>query len=752
MLNVFQIAPQDQSLYYLGQLFGNVGVALQGTGPVLLGNMFRVFNTALLVVGTLIVVYVTVMGVLKTAHEGEFMGKQWSSLWLPLRMVGGIVALMPTATGYCAIQVIIMWFIIQGIGAADMVWKSAVDYLYQGGAVTTPEVPADLNNTAQGVIAQLFADLSCQAVAQKVHANDANTFARSTPVTDGYKFGRPQTSADTVDPSAECGTVSWADTTDPAMKSAQQAAIQTLVPVLENIANFYVNAAIADSACWGTACTEVQKQAQPPVCLFNLYQGENVSNDACSIKNTTAHISDLINGISGYTGSNFMTDAVNLLAGYAYNYSMMGINPAAKYNDVYQAMYANGWMYAGSYFYSIAKTNQQPKENYMSFISSINVNGKTNGGGDISSHFAAGSGFYAAGSSYPDFKTYSMIQTFYATALNAGKSMSSTGRVGQADFSASSSGGGGPIGAQMSKTAQNMIHHWAMNLGPEDKNPIVAMQSFGEDLLNGAEALFWTILAITIGVVAAGGATATFVLGAGTMTGISIAWGVLVFLLPAVLFLIGIMVTLGGLLGVYLPLLPYILFTFGVVGWFIMVIEAMVAAPLLAIGLLSPHGQSEVLGRAEHAPMMVLNIFLRPTLMVFGMMAGLLLSFILAKLLNAAFYNVVASVIQGHDIGLFEGGVYIFTYAGILIAMVNKSFALIHIIPDKVLGWIGHRAEGAGEEGMAQAAKGTSTAGAEGMASAGKGLAGAPKGAADAGKGVKEKLDADQKAGKIKGK
>ena len=54
----------------------------------------------------------------------------------------------------------------------------------------------------------------------------------------------------------------------------------------------------------------------------------------------------------------------------------------------------------------------------------------------------------------------------------------------------------------------------------------------------------------------------------------------------------------GILLGVYLPFLPYLLFLFGVMGWLIAVIEAMVAAPLVAMGVTHPEGH-DLLGRVS---------------------------------------------------------------------------------------------------------------------------------------------------------
>jgi conjugal transfer/type IV secretion protein DotA/TraY len=92
------IAPNDQSVKYLYQLFGDMSglissIPASGGSPVsmnILAELFRTFNLIALGIGTLIVVYATVVGVLKTAVEGEFLGRQWNSLWIPLRMVLGI--------------------------------------------------------------------------------------------------------------------------------------------------------------------------------------------------------------------------------------------------------------------------------------------------------------------------------------------------------------------------------------------------------------------------------------------------------------------------------------------------------------------------------------------------------------------------------------------------------------------------------------------------------------------------------------
>src|SRR3990167_1726185 len=154
MINFFQIAPQDQSLYYLGTIFGLVGDLLPvQQAPLLLSIMFKFINTVALSIGAALVIYVTVVGLLKTAAEGEFLGRQWNSLWVPIRTVLGIAALFPTATGYSAIQVIIMWIVLQGIGAADTLWNTVLNYkAVVGNPTATVMIPAPtISDTMQNL-------------------------------------------------------------------------------------------------------------------------------------------------------------------------------------------------------------------------------------------------------------------------------------------------------------------------------------------------------------------------------------------------------------------------------------------------------------------------------------------------------------------------------------------------------------------------------------------------------------------------
>lgn len=67
--------------------------------------------------------YTLIAGTMQTAHDGEMLGKRWSSMWLPIRVTLGTAAVVP-AVGYCVAQMFAAWMVIQGIGMADQVWQA----------------------------------------------------------------------------------------------------------------------------------------------------------------------------------------------------------------------------------------------------------------------------------------------------------------------------------------------------------------------------------------------------------------------------------------------------------------------------------------------------------------------------------------------------------------------------------------------------------------------------------------------------
>jgi len=131
----------DLSVAYLSKIFGLVDGVLYGTGSQIMGTLFGVFNAAILVIGGIVLIYVLIVSTLNTAHQGEILGQKWNSLWVPIRIAVGMALLLPKASGYCLMQVLIMWIVVQGVGAANKIWDAALMYLARGGVIVQENLP-----------------------------------------------------------------------------------------------------------------------------------------------------------------------------------------------------------------------------------------------------------------------------------------------------------------------------------------------------------------------------------------------------------------------------------------------------------------------------------------------------------------------------------------------------------------------------------------------------------------------------------
>jgi hypothetical protein len=164
-------------------------------------------------------------------------------------------------------------------------------------------------------------------------------------------------------------------------------------------------------------------------------------------------------------------------------------------------------------------------------------------------------------------------------------------------------------------------------------------------------------------------------------------------MMPLVLTVTGLLFTTGITLGIYVPLIPYMLFTFGIISWLVFVIEAMAAAPIVALGLMDPKsGADELLGRAEPAQMLLLAVFLRPSVMLIGLITGTILSYVGVNVLNSTFGSIINSIdmLKTTDTAIIikEVGI-LFVYTFIMLALVNKCYETIYSIPDQIMQWIG---------------------------------------------------------------
>ena len=870
----------DYSVVYLADVFGVVDGVLHGTGSQIMGAMFSVFNSAVLALGGIVIMYTLLVSTMNTAHEGQMLGQKWSSIWIPVRATMGLALLIPKASGYCLMQILVMWVVVQGVGAADKVWNAALDYLNRGGAIIQSEMnptdnllpsgAGDVAIGAQTILAgqvcmlglqtQLQTQLQAfQAEAQNKSGpcvgtptgsikafcestvpnfidsvNTVNIQAQNPTSASPYQVSMPN--FDVSSPysflNGICGTIKWNPFSASALATIQ-ANIPTLTP--SDLQTASMSRAIAIEQMYMDLSTVAQslvsndplfgpKQSNPnpndtnnlpPFASQQLGFPLTTTGTVC-VDNTTPTTCILWGGIPSWGGGALLNGTEFQGALQDYNGIMLPtLNLVAQSNNAVTAnasrefistASSSGWIMAGSYFFNLVNINSQAIANGGSFLHDTNTglaNSSINPAA-ISSSFVSGGSCLSSDpyaslcawlsnnmalvspirelidgtgavtpivspSTFSTTEPRDVIQgagslTVYGYANNASiiqfpgqpgyqpPVIAPMGTptinwqqyvlppmafsCGSVDFGVASP----CVGRAMGNLFYNDIFLWIFNvfltwiakviipiidaflvlplegmgtifaygMGIIDTpgvNPVVALANMGTYYINFAGSLWIYLvkLSVTASLIPIFGAFVFAIIG---------------MVMPILLAWVGIMLQIGFSTAYYVPVLPYIIFTFGSIAWMMAVIEAMVAAPIVALGVTHPEGH-DAFGKGEQAIMILMNVFLRPSMMIIGYIAGIAMTYVSVWIINSGFTNAIIFMhgtilgtgtitAQGAGSAISGGytswaGIYayffsILVYTSMYLVAVQKSFTLIAVLPDKVLRWIGGQPETAGQD------------------------------------------------------
>lgn len=172
--------------------------------------------------------------------------------------------------------------------------------------------------------------------------------------------------------------------------------------------------------------------------------------------------------------------------------------------------------------------------------------------------------------------------------------------------------------------------------------------------------------------------------------------------------------TLGFILYYIVPFLPFIYFFFAVGGWIKSIYEAMVGLPLWAIAHIRIDGDGLPGPAAMNGYFLIFEIFIRPILIIFGLVAAVSVFAAQVEVLNEIWKLVVSNLVGynpnaapyapvipvdnnwGANIGstqylrdhidrLFHTVIYTI----IVYMMAMASFKLIDLVPNNILRWMG---------------------------------------------------------------
>lgn len=163
----------------------------------------------------------------------------------------------------------------------------------------------------------------------------------------------------------------------------------------------------------------------------------------------------------------------------------------------------------------------------------------------------------------------------------------------------------------------------------------------------------------------------------------------------------------GFILYYILPFLPFIYFFFAVASWVKSIFEAMVGAPLWALAHLRIDGEGLPGSAAVSGYFLIFELFLRPIVIIFGLIGGMAIFGAMAVMLNELF-DLVTTNITGAAPGASTDAVgvggaesfrrgaidqlfFTIMYAVLLYMMASSSFKMIDTVPKYVMRWINSR-------------------------------------------------------------
>lgn len=684
------MSAQSMLVKVFGTIADNPLAALDGSNGSgdILGTIFMYINMGLLTLGAIYLSYKALAAVTQTAHDGNFMGKSFHSVWVPIRITTGIFSLIPIAGGWSLLQVAMLWFGIMGAGLGNMAWQGVVGVNF----LPTPTMtmtPPKFSSNDPNFVSELFKMHVC------VKAHNSQIISTDPIRYDGgwgYRFklggpGEPRT----VDfgsgggTNKECGSINqgdvyrglntgmvtgydgaWDNTSGSSglaniglrmtsQRQAVQAAVdrefQSLNTQIEAMANGFVNG--GGGAGGGVAAMINDPDNAGTVPAPNAVTLQQISR---------AYKGNLTNAVAGAMSA---TSAL----------------PEATQQMRQQAT-LNGFTTAGAWYMTMSQTS------YM--MNQLTQN--------ISPLIAQ-----SATTPHPD---ESVWRTAYALIKN-GESATENRAIVSARSSSSDSG-----------AWKAMMTFMDGDIGLSFVEAFTS-ESSGKPILMRTKDIADAGIGIASSVITAGGALMGFyedsIAGkAASLTPVGAAlggaakpWVDMMIFVSQLIFGFFLMASL------YLPLIPFIIYMGQILNWLITVVEGVAAAPFLGFAHLDTDGEG--LGhRTQYGYTFMLASFMRPVMLVLGFVFACILLEVIGGFVTNIYSWVIRDVQIDSMIGLFSVYGFIAIFLLIIAGLTNSSMSVTYLLPDAIFQFIGAHSSATAQVGRdgAQAMTGSVLAGA----------------------------------------
>ena len=708
----------DHSVDMLRSIFGPVIDALvTGADPDsvsaasnVIATMMSFFNSGILIVGTLIVSYVAAMGTINTANDGEAMGRNWSSLWTPVRNVAGGAVLLPTASGYSFIQLVVLMFALWGVGFANGTYKTgmAIGVLSPDGVVQGVNDPGSFYGL-RDFGKQYLAASYCARAANQIYPGaqvSAAPSADKTTTNGGrteYLFQIKDRNATTNLGGGEplCGTVSISQYTAQPAKDATgiEAALEQLRAAAQNAKIQAATNLMTDLEAW-----------------VNTWP-DDISGDWSNVD--SAKFNELVNSAETQVAAALMAALSDTTA------------VKSGFQSLATSLTSEGWAMSGGWYQRVGEVRGRIAAITSESVGSVSAPSLSALPADAAASLLIGSvttvteaiskkseikGNYKAPTSGPGDLT-SVIPKDAQSDINIGSI--------NADFDAK-------VSLWINSMMESMVE-MATGANTSGTTPLCGTAGQMGGSLNRMKCIgdYLTVARAGIGaadVAIKTGATALRVV-AGTLSSVKgvgtgldldkVVTPIWDWVIEVPVKQLAMMATyiepMAFYFGVFLPSLPYVIFMTVVVGWILAVLQSLIAAPLWAVMHMTP--DRTFVGSQSQGYLLLLSLFARPALAVVGLFAAMLVSDPIIDFIAKGFFAMRGAVVTSTGtvgaISSFLSFAWWFMVFGLtLLPVLYMTFGLPQILPDHVLRWIGAGVSDLGEtqavgqmrSGMAHAA------------------------------------------------
>lgn len=635
-------AGSDLSVTLLSQLLGDQWWTLQSgsTNLGLLGDMFASFNVALMVFVGLLLAYQATLGAMQTAHEGVTLGKRYHSIYAPVRAPLSLVLLtpLPIIKGLTVLQASILMAVYGSIGMADMPWTAFTKYLSTAPATfyQAQVSPQNVDQSATNMLQIALLTKSVMAVNPKLNLSfdgtQASNWTWDTSANGAHATGTLHVMQN-GSPNDDFGTVQITCGVMPTTTLGELG--DWFSNMAAKASNWVTNQKPSTAAVESSLCKAQENAIGALVITANGYADQFVTDIQKGTK-----LDDTVKSQMGSTYALMLGNIVDSASGYGAGKASDLVTTTQNFANQSAAM---GWASSAVFYPALTAM----VGDYQELIATLNPTVTPS---------PVPNQVLSAVALPPDSTTLQVPTTDLRPYLDGMQALLQMGSLKSIAASGNSSGEAG-LDQMMEGTFSSHLMNYAKGLA-DGGNIIVFLSMQGQDAIEWGTGMV------------AGGAVAGAV---GSVAKKIPVVGDAFKSLGSLLVLVGsLLVIEGAILSYVLPFIPAVIMAMAIVGWLLLVVELMVAAPIFAAAHAFADGEGVTGQRTQHGYAVILGTLLRPTLLTFGFVFSFLLFAVGGKVLGIVFYAGFSSfAVTG------VGPVQLVTYLGV---MLSAAVAMIYFI------------------------------------------------------------------------